>query len=102
MTGLAVFSTALGFTENVQGLSKMSVLGALRFSGVYSWEETSVSLYLTSLGPFDIVHNCQFSICLILLLLFVAVPSCPILGDFTESQTLFILHPYFPKTYCCM
>ena len=80
----------------------MSVLGALRFSGVYSWEETSVSLYLTSLGPFDIVHNCQYSICLILLLLFVAVPSCPILGDFTESQTLFILHPYFPKTYCCM
>ena len=80
----------------------MSVLGALRFSGVYSWEETSVSLYLPSLGSFDIVHSCQFSICLILLLLFVAVPSCPILGDFTESQTLFILHLYFPKTYRCM
>lgn len=80
----------------------MSVLGALRFSGVYRWEETSVSLYILSLGPFDIVHNCLFSICLILLSLFANVPACPILGDFIENQTLFIMHFYFPKTYHCM
>ena len=95
VTGLAVFSTALGFTGNVQGLSKMSMLGALRFSGVYRWEETSVSLHLLSLGPFDIVNNCQFSICLILLSLFVNVPSCPILSDFFESHS-FYYAPLFP------
>lgn len=78
MTGLAVFSTALGFTGNVQGLSKMSVLGALRFSGVYRWEEASVSLHLLSLGPVTLCTPVNFPFVLFYchyLLMFHPVPS---------------------------
>lgn len=70
--------------------------------GVYSWEETSVSLYLPSLGSFDIVHSCQFSICLILLLLFVAVPSCPILVTSLRARLFLFCTFISQKTYRCM
>lgn len=75
----AIFSTVFGFMGDIWGLSKMPALCAFRFPAELTRGKRYHPFYLLAVGPSDIMHINLFSICLIILSLFVYV--------------LFSLHP---------
>lgn len=95
--GLAIFSTMFGFTRDIWGPSKMSVLGAFRFPAELTRGKKHQILFICfHWGPSDIMPIYLFSTCLIIVSFFVYVLSSPCPGWLNWAPKSFSYASLFP------